>query len=261
MQPFDDVAERYDEDFERAFPAEHLRERIHRSFLADISAGHHILDMNCGTGTDAILLARRGIRVTAFDASASMVRQARQKVAAEGLTGLVTVEVLTFHEMSGIPTCTFDGALSNFGGLNCATDLSQVLLDVARILRNRARFVVCLLNKWSLWEILSFGLRGQVRPAMRRATRGPVAVRVGPQVVNTWYVSTGEFLQRSHQLFHLRDIMGLSVISPPPGSRDFVNRHPHLAERLLQTESRLCRLPLLRSLGDHTVFRLEKAGP
>ena len=29
--------------------------------------GHHVLDVGCGTGTDAVFLARRGVRVTAIE--------------------------------------------------------------------------------------------------------------------------------------------------------------------------------------------------
>src|SRR5260370_200540 len=38
----------------------------------------------------------------------------------------------------------FDGALPNFAGLNCVEDREAVACDVARLLRPRARALVCL---------------------------------------------------------------------------------------------------------------------
>lgn len=43
--------------------------------LASLPAGAHVLDCSCGTGQLAVGLAGRGLRVTATDASATMVRR------------------------------------------------------------------------------------------------------------------------------------------------------------------------------------------
>ena len=53
-------------------------------FLAAADPGR-ALDLGCGTGTNAIALARRGWRVTAVDFSAKAVRTARRKARAAGV--------------------------------------------------------------------------------------------------------------------------------------------------------------------------------
>ena len=47
---------------------------VYRRFLAHLSPGAHILDAGCGPGRDAKAFRDRGYQVTAFDASAAMVR-------------------------------------------------------------------------------------------------------------------------------------------------------------------------------------------
>ena len=77
-----------------------LRER----FLAHVLPGGHILDAGCGSGRDARAFAEAGYRVTAFDASAEMVKLAAAH------TGL-DVKVMAFgdieciEEFDGIWTC------------------------------------------------------------------------------------------------------------------------------------------------------------
>ena len=65
-------------------------ERILRPWLHGLEPGAAVLDAACGTGLDAVVLAGRGLRVTATDSSASMVAATRRRVAAEG----ADVEVL-----------------------------------------------------------------------------------------------------------------------------------------------------------------------
>ncbi|QJD59919.1 DUF3427 domain-containing protein [Pseudomonas sp. gcc21] len=52
---------------------------IYRVFLADVTAGGHILDAGCGSGRDAMHFHRLGYRISAFDASQAITALARQK--------------------------------------------------------------------------------------------------------------------------------------------------------------------------------------
>ena len=51
----------------------------------NIPAGTLLLDIACGAGQLTIPAARKGIRVTGIDLAANLVRQARDRAAAEGL--------------------------------------------------------------------------------------------------------------------------------------------------------------------------------
>ena len=58
------------------------QDRVIAGFLGDV-AGRTILDVGTGTGRAAIGLARKGARVTGVDASAEMLRVARDRAASE----------------------------------------------------------------------------------------------------------------------------------------------------------------------------------
>ena len=51
---------------------------LYDRFLPYLAPGAHILDAGCGSGRDAHHFLQQGFRVSAFDASAELVRRARQ---------------------------------------------------------------------------------------------------------------------------------------------------------------------------------------
>ncbi|TPG57830.1 class I SAM-dependent methyltransferase [Roseomonas nepalensis] len=53
---------------------------LHERFLRYVPAGGRILDAGCGVGRDARAFTERGFAVVGFDASAEMVRLARERV-------------------------------------------------------------------------------------------------------------------------------------------------------------------------------------
>ena len=71
--------------------------------------GRSILDVGAGTGRAALLFARAGAKVTAFDASEAMLAIARQRAAEEGVS--ITFTVGDAHALN-FPDRAFDVAVS-----------------------------------------------------------------------------------------------------------------------------------------------------
>ena len=72
--------------------------------LVDELGAHTVLDIGCGTGTFALLLASRGLAVTAVDPAAGMLGVARAKPGAEQVTWLHCTA-------AGLPTMQLDVAV------------------------------------------------------------------------------------------------------------------------------------------------------
>ncbi|HUE95474.1 MAG TPA: class I SAM-dependent methyltransferase, partial [Longimicrobiaceae bacterium] len=81
---FDAAAATYDAGFSHRTLGRWLREIVHEKLDASFPAGAHVLELGCGTGEDALHLARRGVRVVATDASARMLAVAAEKVRSAG---------------------------------------------------------------------------------------------------------------------------------------------------------------------------------
>lgn len=83
--------------------ADAQRAKIHRLCeLADIRAGHHVLEIGCGWGGFAIETAKRtGCRVTAITISEEQYRYAKERVNEEGLNGQVDIIMSDYRDVEG----------------------------------------------------------------------------------------------------------------------------------------------------------------
>ena len=191
--PFDAVAADYDENFARSRLGRMLRGAVHRH-LADLAKpGDRVLELGCGTGEDALWLARRGARVTATDASRGMLRVAAAKAEAAGLGERISFSRLDLERIGDAPSegldGGFDAALANFGVLNCLPDRRAVAERLAGWLRPGGRAAVVVMSPLCPWEIGWHLAHGRLRTAARRLRPGSVA-RIGDgATVRVWYPS------------------------------------------------------------------------
>jgi ubiquinone/menaquinone biosynthesis C-methylase UbiE len=91
---FDQAAATYDQDFTQTQLACALRSIVWDRLSANFKTGDHILELNCGTGEDAVWLARQGMRVTATDISAAMLEVTRKKISEAELGDRVDAQSL-----------------------------------------------------------------------------------------------------------------------------------------------------------------------
>ena len=129
MQPqvFDSYAIHYDDHFTNSLIGKAQREQVRKQLSKVIKSDvKNILEVNCGTGEDALWFSKKGMKVLATDISEGMIEVAKQK------TNEVEFQQLNCLDIGSLVPCTYDLIFSNFGGLNCATDISALVQSVAR---------------------------------------------------------------------------------------------------------------------------------
>jgi SAM-dependent methyltransferase len=257
MTAFDALAADYDASFTATPLGTLLREAVWRRLAARFSPGDRVLELACGTGEDALHLACRGVRVTAIDASAAMVEAARRKVAAAGVEGMVEVQHQEISSLcSPLPLlpAPFDGAFSNFGGLNCVSDLRALARGLAQRLRPGAPVLLCVMGPLVPWEWLWYLGKGDPTRAFRRLRRGGVAWRG----MTVRYPSIRALQRAFAPEFRTLRTSAVGALLPPTYIEEWTRRHPRLLAALARWERRLERVPPLPWLADHYLIELER---
>jgi SAM-dependent methyltransferase len=257
--PFDSMAADYDRSFSDTLIGTLMRRAVWRRLDACFRSGERVLELNCGTGEDAIYLGRRGVRVLATDIAPAMLDVTRGKVVQAGLERLVETQQLAIEDLRlSSPqeriANQFDGALSNFGGLNCVADLAGVAAGLATCLRPGALALLCIMGPLVPWEWAWFLRRGQPGQAFRRLWRGGVAWRG----LTIRYPSPWELRRAFAPAFRLRRASAVGVLLPPSYAEGWAARHRRLLDHLNRWERRLEALPPLPWLADHYLLELER---
>ena len=254
---FDCIAEEYDSIFTFSTIGRLQRQVVWNRLLAVFPAGGHILELNCGTGIDALFMMNAGMNVTACDASPRMIEVARQRTAKVNTRAgeFVALSTEDLHALPG--TAPFDGLLSNFAGLNCVTDLKTFTRQAARRLKPGAPLLLCFLTRFCLWESVYYLLRGDPRKALRRCG-GISLARVGDFSFPVHYRTLSDLRQIFSPEFRLVAIEGVGITVPPSYLEPWIAAHPRVLRKMSAFDDIVRRWPGVRAVGDHMLVHLEK---
>lgn len=258
--PFDAAAAQYDQVFTGRRLGRWLRALVWEQLAEVFRPGEHLLELGCGTGADAIWLARRGVRVTATDASAGMLEIARQKAITAGVAEHISFSLLDLAALAEtpLPAQWFDGAFSNFGALNCLPDRRGLAEALARRVRPRGRVALVLMNPICPWEIAWHLVHGQPRTALRRL-RGSAQAHVGGNAtLRVWYPSPRRLAGELRPWFRPVKQVGIGALLPPSYLDHLLEQRPRLSAWLALCERRCAAAPLLRWFNDHYLMVFER---
>ncbi|HYK35153.1 class I SAM-dependent methyltransferase [Alloacidobacterium sp.] len=255
---FDAMAARYDETFTFSTVGRAQREVVWNHAARTFHSGDHILELNCGTGEDALFLAHRGIHVTACDASERMIYHAKARKDLEAPHASISFRVLPtehVYELAGHQLC--DGVFSNFSGLNCVADLRQVARTLSSLLHPGAKLLLCFSTRFCIWELFYYTARGNFRKAVRR-WRGVSPVSFDNQSFFVYYPTIRALRKSFAPEFTLRSVTGIGISVPPSYLERWIGKHPRLLSAMMRFDKAVCDLPLFRNIGDHMLLLLEK---
>lgn len=254
---FDHIAQDYDQIFTDSLIGRAQRDSVWKVLRRTFRKDDKVLELNCGTGEDAIFLGRNGVSVLALDASRQMIARARHRLQNLGHLPVV-FRVLPTERIGELhPGAQYDGAFSNFSGLNCIADLGAVAASLAGLVKPGGRLVLCFSTRFCLIEILYYLVLGQWRKALRRC-KGYTQVILDGVQFTVYYPTLRRICQSFAQDFRLDSCTGIGVVVPPSYLEAWARRHPRLFLLLRQLEELMASLPILRSTGDHVLLCFEK---
>lgn len=226
------LAWRYDDLFSRS------RIGTQRGLVWEVLAdtfrpGDAILVLNCRTQEDELFLGLLDVSVVARD----------------GAEGMIHTTLL--------PGTMFDGALSNFSGLNSVADLNQTARELASLVTTGAPVIICLSSRFCFSETFWFLLHGKFRKAFRRSS-GIASVKIGDRALKIHYPTLRQVRKLFSPSFHLLSCTGIGVAVPPSYLEPIFRKYPRVLGLLRLIDRAICHLPLFRTIGDHMLLYFER---
>jgi ubiquinone/menaquinone biosynthesis C-methylase UbiE len=259
--PFDHIASSYDSSFTRA-PIGQLQRKQVWNYLEKITTqlpGLDILELNCGTGEDAVLFSEKGFNIVATDVSEEMLKVTQEKVQQYSMQHKISSHYLDLDSFDDtLFQKKFDLVFSNFGGLNCINPESlQKLFDkIPAVLSPDGRFVAVIMPKFCLWESVYFFLKFQFKNIFRRWTKKSIDAGLPGAVVKTWYYSPSQIKSWAPKFSAVKSKpIGLAL--PPSYLQTFFSKHKHFLARLNSLEKKLNSWSLFSGMADHYLIDLK----
>ena len=239
-----------------------MRSIVHKVYLKHLPANAKLLELNAGTGVDAVFLAENGFSVLATDISDKMIEVIQSKVKTAGAVrsekSKIEAKTVSFEDVSKIAECDFDAVISNFGGLNCINDFSKLSDDLASKLKPNGLFIAVVMNKICPWEIFYYMLKLNFKEAFRRFNKQGIMAELNGEKVHTFYFSPGEFAAAFSRNFTTVKLYTLALNTQPPYLLGIYNVLKPLVKLWMKIDELVKSLPLFNRMGDHFIMVMKK---
>jgi ubiquinone/menaquinone biosynthesis C-methylase UbiE len=230
-----------------------MRSSSRNHLLRHLKNDDKILELNAGTGLDAIFLAKKGYRVHCIDIAVGMLEKLDEKIRITGLQELVSCQKLSFTDIDQLAGNLFDHIFSNFGGLNCTEDLEGVFKQFNKILKPGGKVTLVIIPPVCLWE-LSLLLKGNFKTAFRRLHKNGVQANVNGIKFQTYYYTVKNTLDALGPEFKLIELQGLASFSPPPYMENFTKKYPGIYKCLTRLDEKLSHSFPFNRWADHFIL-------
>jgi ubiquinone/menaquinone biosynthesis C-methylase UbiE len=258
---FDSVAADYDGPRGNNALIQDMRREMWHWLDNTFATGSRLIDLGCGTGLDAIRMARLGHYVTATDWSPEMVRRTAERAQREQLDDRVRALAIGAQELERLgEDATYDGAYSDLGPLNCVPDLARVAGECARLLKPGGALVFTVIGRVCPWEIAYYLFQGRWGRLKVRFARAFTPVGMNKHTIWTHYYEPRRFYRAFERDFSLEHYRGLCLFAPPPYLAWVREKYPRCYESSWRLDRHVAGWPLLRAMGDHFLIVMRRRG-
>lgn len=258
MAEFDKAAIEYDEIFTHSQIGSMQRNQVWKHLTSVVLPERKldILEINCGTGEDAIKLAAMGHHVIATDASNRMLDVASSKPGAKYIH-LKQLDMKSLGQFDQFGQ--YDLIFSNFGGINCIDDLSisKLSMDINSLLKPGGRFIAVVMPDFCLWESFYYLMKNDFERGKRRLAGSAVA-NVSGIPVNTWYYAPKNLYKKFKAHFKVEKIRPIGLFIPPSYLEHFFRKNVGLLKVLKTLEVVISGFSWVSGLSDHYYIQLIK---
>ena len=258
-QAFNKQSAVFDKIYSENIIIAYKRERVREHVLRYLSPESKILELNSGTGDDAVFFAQHGHSVHATDIAEDMQNKLRLKLQQHNLNHLVSTELCSFTALDGLQhKGPYDLIFSNLAGLNCTPDLNKILQSLDALLKPGGIVTMVIMPRFCLWETM-LAFKGNFKTAFRRLkNKNGTSAHIEGIHFLCWYYHPKFLIQQLKDKLELLSVEGLCTIVPPSYFEKFPYKHPGLLRWLQKWESRLKDKWPWKYIGDYYIISFRK---
>ncbi|HEY6505737.1 MAG TPA: class I SAM-dependent methyltransferase [Chitinophagaceae bacterium] len=256
---FSKQAPLFDELYSGDTIIQYKRKRVRDHVMQYLAPHSHILELNAGTGEDAVFFAEQGHTVHATDISDAMLTKLKEKAGQHRLQMSIGNETCSFTQLEKLSARgPYDMIFSNFAGLNCTNELAKVLRSFDPLLKPGGFATLVILPKFCLWEFLLL-FKGRFKTAFRRfsGSKGSKA-RIEGEFFRCWYYNPSFVRRTLKDSYKQVSVEGLCTLVPPSYIEKFAEKHPGAYQFLKKKENKWKSKWPWRSIGDYYIITLQK---
>lgn len=249
----------FDETYTANTIIRYKRQRVRDHLLQLLPPKASILELNAGTGEDAMFLAQKGFQVHATDVAEGMQERLKEKLKEFAFRNKISYELCSFNQLEALQhKGPYDAIFSNFGGLNCTGELDKVLASFVPLVKPDGLVTLVIIPKFCLWETLLL-FKGQFKTASRRFfSKNGRKAHIESVHFKCWYYNSGFVQKHLRNDFELVSLEGLCTIVPPSYLEGFAEKYPRLFRFLVRMENKLKASWPWRNVGDYYIISLRK---
>jgi len=262
QQAFDTVAQSYDASFTHSVIGIAQRNVVWSYLESALSPNDElkILELNCGTGEDALWFAKKGHKVLATDISEKMLEITQDKIHETNLLSRVQTMKIDIRKIErGRLKEKFDLVFSNFGGMNCisSNEMKKFRTEIKEFLKPAGRFTMVIMPKFCLWETIYFLMKFNFSKAFRRFSDNGTIVKLNGNEMRAFYFSPGKIKKLFGHNFEVVAVKTIGFFIPPSYLENLFSSKAKLFSVLEKLESAVTKFSFLAGFSDHYLIELQ----
>lgn len=233
-----------------------MRNQVHQTVLRFIKPNSSIIEINSGSGIDAVFFATMGYTILATDISEGAEMKINEKINHLKVSNL-TFKKCSFLELDQLHPLKFDYLISNFGGLNCTDELQKVFHSFDSILLPNAYVTLVILGKYYPWDWV-YALKLKFKRAFMRLSKNDIYASIEGEKIKVNYYTPKQIIRLMPENFELQKIENLGFLYPSVNHQSII-KHKKLIALLIKIDAFLLKKEWIpRGVGDYFIITLKK---
>ncbi|MUU79282.1 class I SAM-dependent methyltransferase [Winogradskyella endarachnes] len=251
---FSKIYEHYEVLSQNSLIDKAMRQQVYNHINRFIKPNSRILELNSGSGIDAVYFASRNHKITATDISEGSKTYINKKIKDLGLNNL-NFKHYSFLELEKLKPQKYNYAFSNFGGLNCTNEIEVMAKSLNAVLEDNAVVTMVVMGKYYPWDWI-YALKGKFKRAFIRFNKNGTTANIEGEAVTTYYHTPKQFKNKMSSYFNYISSENLGVCYPSVNHTS-ITKFKKFIKFLIVVDSKLRQL-IPVGIGDYYIMSFRK---